>query len=181
MDFKPKMVIINSRHRKCRRDATSSLLYVLRSNGMWYRAVWHKYDSQSQGFGTVQSDRNITANHRDLVPCSLTEIWQPITGIWFVQSDRNMTANHRDLVPCSLTEIWQPITGIWYRAVWQKYDSQSQGFGSCSLTEKWPPITGIWYRAVWHKYGSQSQGFGMVHSDRNMTANHRDLVPCALT
>jgi len=31
--------------------------------------------------GSVQSGRNVIANHRDLVPCILTEMWQPIAGI----------------------------------------------------------------------------------------------------
>jgi len=162
--------------------------------GIWYRAFWQKCDSQSQGFGTVHSDRNVTANHRDLVLCSLAEIWLQITGIWYrafwqkcdsqsqgfgtVQSGRNMTANHRDLVPCNLTEIWLPITGIWYCAFWQKYDCQSQGFGTVHCDRNVTANHRDLVRLLWQKYDCQSQGFGTVQSGRNVTANHGNLVKC---
>jgi len=110
--------------------------------GIWYGALWQKCGYQSQGFGTVQSDRNVTANHRDLVLCTLTEMWQPITGIRYralwqkcdsqsqgfviVHCDRNVTANHRDSVPWILTEIWLPITVISWRVISQKYGSLSR-------------------------------------------------------
>jgi hypothetical protein len=132
----------------------------LPNTGIWYSAVWQKCDCQSQGFVTVHCDRNVTAKHRDLLPCSMTEMWLPITGIF---------------LPCSMTEIWLPMTGICYGALWPKCDSQSQGFCTvnsdrnvttnhrdsvpCSLTEMWLPITVMSWREISQKYGSLSREY----------------------
>jgi hypothetical protein len=98
--------------------------------GIWYGALWQKC---------------VTANHRDLVLCTVTEMCGcQSQGFGTVHCDRN---------------VWLPVTGIWYGALWQKYDSQSQGFATvhsdrnvtanhgtyvtCNLTEIWEFIMEI--------------------------------------